>query len=71
MALYNLGLNPLFSSKVISHNFGLAGKESQLVIPYSLSQKGRMGLSGLPKKSNKIKEVSEQQINLKPVNDQF
>jgi len=71
MALHNIGLNKSFSGKISPNNFGLAKDDGSLYVPYSLSQKGRMGLSGLPKKSNKIKQASEQEIFLKQVNNEF
>ena len=71
MALHNLRLNSTIANKITPHNFGLAKEEATLLVPYSLSQKGRMGLSGLPKKSDKIIEVSQQQIFLKPVTNAF
>jgi FkbM family methyltransferase len=71
MAAHNMALNPGVSGKITANNFGLAEAAGTLLVPYSLSQKGRMGLSGLPKKSNKIMEVRKEEIFLKPVNDQF
>ena len=71
MALQNIALNKSIGHKIVSNNFGLAKDEATCFVPYSLSQKGRVGLNGLPDKSNKVKRVSEQQIILKAATDQF
>jgi len=71
LALHNLSLNKNISGKVVANNFGLAKDQGTLIVPYSLTQKGRMGLDGLPKKTDKVMNVSKQEIFLKPVNDQF
>ncbi len=71
MALTNIKNNPAFSLKITPHNFGLAKDEQQLQIPYSLKQKGRMGLNGLPESAVEKNDASQQTIQLKPVNSQF
>lgn len=72
MALKNIELNSSFSGKIQPNNFGLAAGDQQLQIPYSLKQKGRMGLKGIPEKSSVVKnDVALQPISLKEVKIQF
>lgn len=72
MALKNIALNSSFSDKIQPNNFGLAASDKQLQIPFSLKQKGRMGLKGIPEKSSVVKnDVALQPISLKEVKTQF
>lgn len=72
MALENIKLNTEIAYKFYPNNFGLAKSESNLQTPFSLKQKGRMGLNGLPAKSTMIKDnVEFQTIYLKPIKDEF
>lgn len=72
MALNNIKLNSSFSHKLQPSNFGLAKEEQEMQVSFSLKQKGRMGLSGLPQKSTMIKDnFTQQTIQLKPVKEQF
>lgn len=72
MALKNLGLNSSFSNKLNPNNFGLAKEDGELQIPFSLKQKGRMGLKGIPEKSSVVKnDVALQTIFLKEVKTEF
>lgn len=73
MALNNIRLNKSFSEKLHINNFGLASQEGRMTIPYSIKQKGRMGLTGVLKESTELvdKEVTQQEILLKPAASQF
>lgn len=72
MALKNFQLNEAYANKIQPNNFGLAKEAGELLVSYSLEQKGRMGLNGVPTDSNIIAtNVSNQSIILKPVNDEF
>ena len=72
MAIANVELNAFCASKITMNNFGLAKNEGRLSVNYSLKQKGRMGLNGLPEKSDVIaNNFWQEQIVLKPVNKEF
>ncbi len=72
MALNNIKLNTSFSHKLQPSNFGLAKEEKEMQVSFSLKQKGRMGLNGIPQKSTVIKNnFTQQTIQLKPVAGQF
>lgn len=70
MALNNIKLNPSFSHKLNPNNFGLAKENGSMTISYSTKQKGRMGFGGAPS-SITDKYVTQQEIFLKPVADEF
>ena len=72
MATDNLKLNEVYARKIEANNFGLAKEAGELSVSYSLNEKGRMGLNGLPKTSDIAPGyVSRQTIVLKSVSDQF
>lgn len=72
MALKNIAANPGFKQKINPNNFGLAASAGTLKIPYSLKQKGRIGISGLPAKSKVGAEhVKEQEIVLQPAAEEL
>jgi FkbM family methyltransferase len=72
LALNNIKLNKSFSEKMQVNNFGLAREEGKMTIPYSLKEKGRMGLNGVPAKSAIANlGVTQQDIFLKPVAPEF
>lgn len=72
MARANVELNPFCATKITMNNFGLAKEESKMVVNFSLKQKGRMGLNGLPQKSDVITDnFSQESIALKPVHAEF
>lgn len=72
LALHNIHLNELFAPKVETNNYGLAKEDATMVVNYSLRQKGRMGLSGLPEKSNTIADnFKKESITLKSVTTAF
>ena len=72
LALHNIHLNELYASKVETNNYGLAKEDATMVVNYSLRQKGRMGLNGLPERSNTIADdFKKESIALKPVTTAF
>ncbi len=71
MAITNIKNNPAFGNKITACNFGLAKNEQQLQVAYSLKQKGRMGLNGLPQSTVEKNDAAQQTIQLKPVSEQF
>ncbi|HET7114941.1 MAG TPA: FkbM family methyltransferase [Hanamia sp.] len=72
MALNNFQLNELYAAKVEKNNFGLAKEDSNMTVTYSTQDKGRMGINGFPKDSDRIAEdLNEQQIILKSASTQF
>jgi hypothetical protein len=59
-------------TKVEMNNYGLAKEDGELLVNYSLKQKGRMGLNGLPEQSNVITDnFRKESISLKSVNTAF
>ena len=72
MALENIQLNETFAHKLYPNNFGLAKEDAELEVPFSMKQKGRMGLNGIPINSSVIKKhIKNHKIYLKGVNEQF
>jgi FkbM family methyltransferase len=72
LALHNIHLNELFAPKIETNNYGLAKEDATMVVNYSLRQKGRMGLNGLPDKSNTIADnFKKESIVLKSVTTAF
>ena len=73
MAMENIRLNPGVAAKMHPNNFGLAKEKGSMQISYSVKQKGRMGLSGVPEQSTFItdKDVRMETIALEPVKEQF
>lgn len=72
LALYNIHLNDLYAPKIETNNYGLAKEDVTMVVNFSLRQKGRMGLNGLPEKSNTIADnFKKESIVLKSVTTAF
>lgn len=72
LALHNIQLNELYASKVETNNYGLCKEDATMVVNYSLRQKGRMRLSGLPETSNTIAgNFKKESIALKSVTAAF
>ncbi len=72
LALHNIHLNKLYAPKIETNNYGLAKEDATMAVNYSLRQKGRMGLSGLPEKSNTIADnFIKESIDLKSVTTAF
>ena len=72
MAQQNVKLNKKYSDKIEVNNFGLAKEDSELKLDYSTTQKGRMGIGGLPKSAGYIAAgVSQQKVHLKKAANEF
>lgn len=72
LALHNIHLNELYAPKIETNNYGLAKENVTMDVNFSLRQKGRMGLSGLPEKSNTIADnFKKESIVLKSVTTVF
>lgn len=72
MALNNFQLNEHYAAKVEKNNFGLAKEDSNISVTYSTQDKGRMGIDGFPKESDRnAEDLSKQQIILKSASTQF
>ncbi len=72
MALDNFKLNELYAAKVEKNNFGLSKEDSNMTVTYSTQDKGRMGVNGFPKESNRnAEDLSKQQIILKSASAEF
>ena len=44
----NLDINPHLAGKIVTHGFGLGGKDEALVLDYHPDLKGSLGIAGLP-----------------------
>ena len=66
MALENIKLNQSLAHKIMANNIGLARTDSDIEIPYSTKQKGRMSLNGLPEsREDSPESVSHQVVHIK------
>ena len=66
LAQENLSLNPEYANKIAAFNFGLSDRDFDTKLNYSLSQKGRMGLKGLPQNEH-FTDVTMQEVTVKDI----
>ena len=72
LALQNIALNESYAAKIIASNVGLAKQKTEIYVPYSPKEKGRMGTKGLPKSEGYVaSDVRQELMQLNSASEEF